>query len=109
MIASCGLDCSKCEGFLATQANSDTMRAEVAQKWSALYQTELKPEQINCDGCRTEGKKLFYCEHICQIRQCCISKNLANCAACDEYLCEKLSAFVKMAPEAGANLERLRH
>ncbi len=108
MIASCGLDCSKCEGYLATQADSDSMRKEVAQKWSALFQKEIQPEQINCDGCRTEGRKLFYCENLCQIRQCCITKNVPNCAACAEYLCDKISAFVKMAPEAGANLERLR-
>jgi len=28
MSAYCGIDCSKCEGYLATQANSDTKRKE---------------------------------------------------------------------------------
>ena len=34
MIACCGLDCSKCEGYLATQEDNDAKRAEVAKKWS---------------------------------------------------------------------------
>lgn len=32
MIAYCGMDCLKCEGYLATQANSDTKRKKVAEK-----------------------------------------------------------------------------
>ena len=34
MIACCGLDCSKCEAYLATQEDNDVKRAEVAKKWS---------------------------------------------------------------------------
>ncbi|MFC2008159.1 DUF3795 domain-containing protein [Chloroflexota bacterium] len=37
MIACCGLDCSKCEGYLATQAEDDRQRAEVARQWSARF------------------------------------------------------------------------
>lgn len=37
MIAYCGMDCSKCEGYLATQENSDTKRKEVAEKWTIQY------------------------------------------------------------------------
>ena len=108
MIAYCGLDCSKCEGFLATQADSNSQRAEVARKWSALYDADIKPEQINCDGCKPQGRKLFYCENLCEIRKCCTAKGVDNCAACKEYPCQIVSAFIQMAPEAGKALERLR-
>ncbi len=37
MIACCGLDCSKCEAYLATQEDNDVKRAEVAKKWSVQY------------------------------------------------------------------------
>jgi len=108
MIAYCGLDCSKCDAYLATQTDSDDSRIEVAKKWSALYHAEIKATHINCDGCKSKGRKFFHCENTCEIRKCCISKGVDHCAACNEYVCENLAGFVKFAPEAGKALEKLR-
>lgn len=108
MISSCGLDCFKCEGYLATQANDDNKRTAVAKKWSELYNADIKAENINCDGCREKGRKFFYCSDICEIRKCCIEKDLANCAACNIYACDKLKKFFEMAPEAKTALDNLR-
>ena len=47
MIACCGLDCSQCGAYQATQANDDAKRAAVAGEWSERYNVEVSPDQIN--------------------------------------------------------------
>jgi predicted peroxiredoxin len=78
MIAYCGLECEKCEAFIATEKNDDRLRAEVAEKWARLYNAPVKPEHINCTGCKSSGVKTFYCEQMCEIRKCATGKKLEN-------------------------------
>jgi Protein of unknown function (DUF3795) len=108
MISCCGLDCSKCEGYLATQADDNEMRASVAKEWSERYKADIKAEHINCDGCCSDGRKFFYCSDMCELRKCCLEKELVNCAACNMYACDKLEAFFQLAPETRAALDALR-
>jgi len=107
LIGSCGLDCAKCEGYIATQAGDDDQRAKVAREWSARYSADIKPEQVNCDGCRAEGRKFSHC-NVCEVRLCGIDKGVENCAGCAEYPCAQLGEFFQAAPEARAALEALR-
>jgi len=107
MIAYCGLNCSNCDAYLATQQDNDGKREETAQKWSKLYKAEINPEQINCDGCKSDGKKFSHCS-VCDIRQCCITNRVENCAECEHYICDTLANFIKLAPVAGVALEKLR-
>ena len=107
MIAHCGLNCSQCDAYRATLENSDAKREATAQKWSRLYNAEILPEQIQCDGCKSDGVKFFHCQ-TCEIRECCASKSLAHCGDCEGYICKTLAGFIKLAPEAGAALEKLR-
>jgi hypothetical protein len=108
MIACCGLDCSQCGAYQATQENDDAKRAAVAKDWSKLYGISVKPEQVNCDGCLSDGQKFYYCAEMCEIRRCCVQKELANCAACEGYACDKLEGFLALAPHARKALDRLR-
>ena len=58
MIAFCGVICTECPVYIATQKNDDERREKVAQKWSSADEPR-KPEDINCDGCLVVGKKLY--------------------------------------------------
>jgi len=102
MTAYCGLNCSKCEAFIATRKDDATMRAATAKKWSALYKADIKADQINCKGCKSDGIRFSHCD-VCDIRQCCQSNGVENCAVC------KLAAFISIAPEAGKALDKIRH
>jgi hypothetical protein len=108
LIAYCGIVCSDCPTYKATQANDDKLREETAKKWSEMFHADIKPADINCDGCPTGSTRLFsYCA-LCEIRKCAREKGVENCAACADYPCAKLSAFLKNAPEAKALLDELR-
>jgi len=108
MIACCGLVCTKCPAYIATQKNDDELRKKTSESWSKMFGAEIKPESINCDGCLSNTHRLFgYCLE-CKIRKCCQERKLANCAECQDYGCEKLMAFFNQAPEAKAKLEELR-
>lgn len=108
MIAICGVDCSECPALLATQNNDDARREEVAETWSRQYNADIKPEQINCDGCTSKSERIFFYCNICEISRCGKEKGVENCAHCDEYACEKLTEFFAMAPEARTTLEEIR-
>lgn len=102
MIAYCGLVCSSCPTFLATQNNDDVAREKTAALYSEKFGFNLKPEEISCDGCISEeGRLIGYCQS-CEIRRCCRAKALDNCVVCDEQPCEKLVKFHEFSPEAKA-------
>ena len=106
MIACCGLGCLNCGAYIATRNNDDSKRMEVAKEWSTEFNADIKPEDINCNGCRSEGQKFSHC-NVCEIRSCYMEKEVANCAGCDMYACDKLENFFKMVPDAHTTLDNL--
>ena len=108
MIAYCGLVCSECPAYLATQKNDADALQKVAEQWSKQFNTSLKAEDCYCDGCLATTDRLFgYC-HKCKIRACGAEKKVRNCAHCSDYACEELEKFFGFAPEAKASLEKIR-
>jgi len=107
MIAYCGLVCTKCPTFLATQNDDDIAREKTAAFISEKYGLNFKPEEINCDGCLSSGARLIgYC-NTCEVRKCAITKSVENCSVCDEQPCEKLKKFHEFSPDAKASFESL--
>ncbi len=111
-VAYCGLLCNTCPIHLATiQKNNEKqnkMRAEIVKLIKEQYGIDYKLEDISdCDGCRTEGTRLFSSSKSCPIRKCARENNLENCAYCPKYACDTLEAFFKKEPSAKARLGEL--
>ena len=107
-IAYCGLICTDCEAYLATQNNDDAKRKEIAGEWTKKYNHDFKLEDINCVGCiPTDGKHVGQC-FVCSVRKCGQEKGVTNCAYCSDYACDELGRYFEMAPVMKANLEEIR-
>ena len=105
MIAFCGLNCAKCDAFIATKNNDNALREKTAKLWSELNQIEILPEQINCEGCRCDGKKTVFCDKLCQIRQCAMQKGFETCGDCSKLdNCKTVAIVVGNNSEALENL-----
>ena len=107
MISFCGLSCDTCPAFIATLTNDDNKRAEIAEQWSKEYNTEIKPEDINCDGCTCiSGRHINHC-NVCEIRKCALEKKVTNCGYCADYACDKLDFIFNAAPDAKKRLDEI--
>ena len=76
----CGLICETCAIYLATREKNPgkkhEMRVDIARQIKERYGQECEPEDISdCDGCETEGGRLFSgCEN-CPMRKCARQKD----------------------------------
>ena len=59
MIVYCGLVCTDCEQFIVTQKDDDVLREKAAKHIAENFRLHFKPEEINCDGCFSEGGRLI--------------------------------------------------
>lgn len=107
-IACCGLNCSECPTFIATRTDDDAKRDKVVAQWGKLFHMRLVREDINCDGCLSNTGRLFGHCLKCDIRKCCADKQIANCAPCPDWPCEKLATFYDFVPHARKGIERAR-
>ncbi|UCG29293.1 MAG: DUF3795 domain-containing protein [candidate division WOR-3 bacterium] len=119
MTAFCGVICTKCPVYTATQQDDDKKREEVARMWSSSEE-QINPEDIICYGC-FGGKKLYKFCATCEVRICGSTKKVKTCAHCGEYPCEILNEHWKKEDVIGmkrvgrkwgsnakANLEEIR-
>ena len=108
LMAYCGLLCSECPAYLATQTNDVGSIQQIAQKWANKYSKPITAELVWCNGCLTDNSPLcWYCSE-CQVRSCAVGKGVISCAHCDNYGCELLVSFLADAPLAKSMLEKMR-
>ena len=93
----CGIDCSKCDAYIATITNDNELKKKTARLWSKLNNAKILPENINCNGCKYEGIKTIFCTNLCFIRKCAIKNNVDNCKQCAKFnTCADIQKFVKI-------------
>jgi hypothetical protein len=109
MIAYCGLICTECEAYLATQSGDMAALERMATKAREEYgATTATAESVMCDGClSTTGRLTGYC-YECAVRACAMDRGMTNCAHCPEYACDKIESFFGMAPQARTSLDGIR-
>lgn len=106
MIGCCGLDCEKCDAYIATIHNDDALREKTARLWSEMNNVSIAPEMINCYGCRVDGAKTFFCSNLCEIRKCVSDKGFETCGDCPELKsCQTVGEIHQNSDEALSNLK----
>ena len=106
LIACCGLDCGNCDVRKATINNDDELRKKTAKLWAEANNAPIRPEHINCMGCRTVGVKYIFCSDLCPVRKCVSEKGFVTCADCAGIdSCAKLEPVLRNTPDARYNLK----
>ena len=115
IVAYCGLVCQGCPIYWATRETDESkkvkMKADIVRicKEHYGYGEDFTPEYVtDCDGCRTEGGRLFSGCEKCEIRKCARQRELEYCAYCNEYACEKLQQFFVNDPNAKTRLDVIK-
>jgi hypothetical protein len=108
MIAHCGLVCTDCPAYVATQAEDHAALERVAAQWREEFNApNITVEAVACDGCLTDGRKCSHCFE-CKIRACAMERAVTNCAHCSDYACDSLDEFFGLVPSAQATLDGVR-
>lgn len=103
LTSACGLDCLACECHLATQSGDLDQKAGIAVRWSKIYNHEFTAEDINCQGCLSDGPHFSWCGQ-CPIRACASGKGFRTCAECPDFPCETNSFLYEAVPAAKTNI-----
>ena len=96
MISYCGVECTKCPQYIATQKNDDVLREKAAIRLEKEFGLHFDAKEINCDGCNT-----------CEVRKCGAEKVIKNCTVCEEQPCDKLRRIHEFIPNAKASFDNL--
>ena len=103
MLSYCGIDCSVCPAYIATQAEDIEKLTSLAGDW---FEGSTEYSIVVCDGCK--GDRLMQWCSECPTRACAIERELENCAYCADFGCKKLLKVFEMSDEPRKNLERIR-
>ena len=92
VIGACGLMCSECQAFKATQANDLEKLAELAESWGSP-ENPLTVDDMRCNGCMSET--VYKNAQKCGVRGCAVEHEVTNCGECSDFACQKLNDLWK--------------
>lgn len=89
----CGYVCpSDCKFLEASVKNDINLKKEAYEIWEMKkrFNVEFEADKIFCFGCKNDDKPVGIRLQKCDVRNCCIGKNLDSCIECKELKsCEK--------------------
>jgi hypothetical protein len=95
-LAYCGLICSDCPAYIATQSDKWDALERVAVEWRELLgMPGITADDVACDGCLTRGGHLWINCADCAVRTCAIGRGVDNCGHCPDYACDRLEAVFR--------------
>ncbi len=107
-LSPCGIDCSICDAYKATQNNDMELKQKLADDYKRRFNAEKPLTEFECDGCTEAGRKISFCAQ-CDIRNCAFGKGFATCAECADFPCETGGFIWTTNSVSKANLEGLKH
>jgi hypothetical protein len=92
IISLCGMRCDLCLAYRPNVEAHPENRQLLSDGWFKYFGFRLPPEEITCEGCFLDENKTL--DKTCKVRPCVVERNISNCAACEDYICEKLEAIL---------------
>lgn len=89
VVSLCGFRCDLCLAYRPNIESEPENAQVLSDGWQRYFGFRIPPEQIICDGCLSESETLL--DSDCPVRPCARQLEVKNCAACDDYICEKLT------------------
>ena len=91
----CGYRCDLCQ-FYNKNLENQKDKERVSQDFKRIFGHDVKPEDVECVGCKNEGR---HGDPNCPVRPCVLEKGVENCAHCSEFVCDKLKERTNFTEE----------
>jgi len=91
----CGYRCDLCQ-FYTKNIKSEKDKERVSQEFNRIFGWDVKPEDVECVGCKNDGK---HADPNCPVRPCALEKGVENCAHCPEFICDTLKKRINFTED----------
>jgi len=89
LLSRCGFRCDLCLAHRSNVEAKPSNQQTLSDGWYKYFGFRIPAEDIICDGCMAENARLI--DETCPVRPCAMQRGVANCAACPDYVCDKLA------------------